>query len=408
MPTTQEKKKPAVKSHPWMFPLMCGLVVGIIGVGYWRQITVQPQLTIPNPVLPNPNAYDYFIHAEGMLKKVQNTVPSAKIDIERSIDSYKPQERDALLVQYQPALQKAQEGLKHSYYQPPIRDWTEMGAQRREACLNLPYLLELQAASKRDSGKMDEALSALLDAVQLAIAMQRGAMMYDAFLATRSAKRALNSLIALRQRLTAKQAHRVSRKLHEIASNAPTLGDIANEERWGMTARLMKDAKQPLRLNRNFEKVFVPDSLGGLNRATATFEMYTTSAKNIVEDYDICMSGLSESINFGIPLAGGNRRLPTTRYLLSLIRFPFREIGEAKRELHKAIVEFGLAAYHKEKQTYPDSLEMLVPQYLPGIPNDPLSPGQRFGYQRKGDAFEILNVSYIGQMTPPRKILPKN
>jgi hypothetical protein len=65
-----------------------------------------------------------------------------------------------------------------------------------------------------------------------------------------------------------------------------------------------------------------------------------------------------------------------------------RKAARVYSELDAARISLALHIYKNNNGAFPDSLEKLAPAILPEIPADPMT-GKPFGYQRKGDYFEL-------------------
>jgi hypothetical protein len=60
-----------------------------------------------------------------------------------------------------------------------------------------------------------------------------------------------------------------------------------------------------------------------------------------------------------------------------------------------AMVSFAAAGYRSDHGAYPDSVALLVPEYLPTWPVD-VFDGQPLRYARTGDAFTVYSVGVDG------------
>jgi hypothetical protein len=76
---------------------------------------------------------------------------------------------------------------------------------------------------------------------------------------------------------------------------------------------------------------------------------------------------------------------------------------DAMGRLRILIVELGVRAFWLQRGRLPDSLEHLVPDFLPGIPDDPYGVGA-IKYRVTGDEYVIYSAGYDGDDDGGRKV----
>ncbi len=72
---------------------------------------------------------------------------------------------------------------------------------------------------------------------------------------------------------------------------------------------------------------------------------------------------------------------------------------DAKRKADLAQIQTALAAYFKDKKTYPTELKELTPQFIAVLPTDPLSPKYTYRYKKTTSGFEL--TCYIESSNDP-------
>jgi hypothetical protein len=88
---------------------------------------------------------------------------------------------------------------------------------------------------------------------------------------------------------------------------------------------------------------------------------------------------------------GRRKRFLLTRILVPLFQTEFTSLARTEAHIHITHLALALRLYRLEHGTYPDTLEALVPDYLPSLPPDPFAQ-EPFRYRREGKGFVVYSV----------------
>src|SRR3954467_14992861 len=102
-----------------VFAVLAGLSIVFLLLVLWNVCAPMPPVTVPTPILPHPNAYDFYAQA--------GTVMVAGMDV-RDATAAQPSahectmaEKADLVAQNESTLQIARKGFFYPYLQPPVR-----------------------------------------------------------------------------------------------------------------------------------------------------------------------------------------------------------------------------------------------------------------------------------------------
>src|SRR5581483_9785088 len=160
------------------------LLLTAMGYGWLRYIDLDPNIRIPTPAMPSPNAYDFFRAAGQALiddKKIGYAISKAPAKPNTAGSTpgnhiYSLEEKEALVRINARALQLVRQGFAYPYQEPPARSVKTQFphiAQFR----SLARLLALEAQVKAARGDWQGAVNSGLDAMQLGAQFPHGAPM---------------------------------------------------------------------------------------------------------------------------------------------------------------------------------------------------------------------------------------
>ena len=95
------------------------VVAGLIYAAIWiNRVESVANLVVPTPVMPKPNAFDDFVAAGNEIVE-----PDQIVDCYRALgkDRYPNRAETAFLHKEAPALKRIRLGLRHTYWNPPVR-----------------------------------------------------------------------------------------------------------------------------------------------------------------------------------------------------------------------------------------------------------------------------------------------
>ena len=337
-------------------------VLAVGGAGWWQYRNLVPEISPQSVHLPSPNAYEDYLAAAALLVKG------------RSSRSWKPAtmasaERAGLLVQNREALERLREGLQHEYRNPPPdpagRRFSEL-----EDFGTLGTLLLLEGEQFEAQRKWAEAAESYLDCLQLGTDIPRGGGTFHAHVGAELQARSLEALQNLTPCLDTANSLRVLRELRTLDRANPELREILVNER-EMTVRFLSH------LLRTTSPLDAAPVTSFSQAPGPAIEYLLTPKQQVIQHYEGYMNGWIEHASQPYYLHPPTPALPRefeTRYLLT----PNDMIWShwTLRAAQWRVTETCLAAraYEATRGEPPASLEQLVPQYLPAVPQDPFAP----------------------------------
>lgn len=346
--------------------------------GLWAQTyldnPVPAAITVPPQHLPVPNAFDNLVEAgKAMVNPEQIKKPPTDLAAKRT-----------LLKKNARALALLRNGFPQQFSTP--RDLNrEKSEYLFRRAVWLTRLIRMESEIKRADGDQFGAVNCTLDNVQF------GGQLSYAGQGDISAAGVITQRTALKaawddlDHLNAQQAGKVGKRLDLIFSRQASAEDRLQEALWAymtITQRLVAEhvAQDPSDSGKQTEEYF-------LRKMHLYHNYYQQAIANARLPYPqqqslpLPPSGIRDFIN---DVESQNIRE---------ISFTLAHLLAKERLLRVALA---LRAYHLEHQSYPDSLDSLVPAYLTRLPADPftLTP---LHYQRTGKTYLLYSAGPDGQ-----------
>ena len=375
------------KRVPWshwdrLLMIVLGLIlILVVGFGLWSHaLEENPVVSVPEPQMPNPNAYDDFQAAGYAIVKYVKPVKAAGGPAAPPLTL----SDEAQWVRLNPApLQLVRAGLTHPYLRPPIRSFDTMlpeYAQARTLARLLAWQGELRAAHGDRAGAMD----ADLDAVQLGEMLPHGATLLGPRVGSECEDAGRHGTWAAVARLNAPQARAAARRLEQIRRLHVPFSATLQEQKWFGQAALSERMRQ-----RNWRFTLLRDlSDGGPCQALtsnpycrdtggASWATLASSKRSVMANYGRIMDAAIQNASLPYAAAAAAFSQPADPYSAGLLSF----LGEAPRlwgtdaDAQNALllVTLALRAYELDHRAYPAALSALVPVYLKAVPDDPFA-----------------------------------
>ncbi len=435
--------------------------VFVVGGGalWWQRASEFPNVVIPEPVLPVPNAYDFYVKAEALavgavpggasggaatgFAPVSTDTGGAKTG--RGGSPLAPvADRMALVALNWGAVETLRRGFAHPFVQPPDRSLSTPGpgyAKWRA----LARLLAFASRTCLDARQPNEAARYALDGVRLGTDVPRGGG-YIAWLVARACEQiSRKPLWDIAKTCDAATARTAARRLETIEQGRGSLRDTLTEEKYSGVVSL-REYFATLSVNQIAREIVS-------NRAATTGASATVGGTTFVSPLavgqvqaQIMMKGKGRIIRDNmmywdravavskIPY-GARPVLPrppsdpvNEQFTLDLDTL-FLRAAESHMAARLLAVRFALRAYQLEKNDYPATLADLVRAgYLQAVPGDPFAvPGPKgalppLGYRRiNARKFVLYSVgpdsrddggrpinNPLNRGAPPAKLRQKN
>ena len=361
------------------------LVVALVGGGglWWHDLNVPPVANVPNPTLPSPNAFDYFVHAGAQMKdeKATGDALSAKQG-DKTAHIYTDAERAALVAENAPTLADVREGLQYPYYNPPARAFDTpfpyYAKFRAEA-----RILSLDAQVKTAQGDHAGAVRSSLDAMQMGNMVPRGSPIIGGLVGI-----AIDAIGRRRvwkniDHLTETEARAAAHRLETINAQRIPCADALQEEKWTGQASLATMFQKFNTFQLAGQVALMAGGGEDLGEGKGQFNglmrhMAFRSKRRHFADYTQAMDDMIAYAkrpylpNDGGPVLSDE---PFVQMLVTIYPKARSKFDTAAMEDNLLTVAVALRAYHARHNDYPAGLDALVKDgILTRVPSDPFAP----------------------------------
>jgi hypothetical protein len=347
-----------------------------------------PQLEIPTPIMPNPNARDLFIQAANA---AQNGTALGTGNAPLPLG-----QQQQMLLSDAPALATMHQALNCPYMELPARRFTVMFphyAQLRSLARSVAFDSSVEAAS----GRWDAASELALDDVQMGEMIPHGGVIIGELVGVACGAIGRSQVWPTVDHVSATEARRALTRLQQCDALHVPYKDTLTEEKWFGLAG-MADT-----LRRTSGTVTMA-SANGTNRLAGVGMMLYVLALgkgrvmgNLRNTYDHVIAEASKPYapNF-------SNRLQPNGDMFSQMLLPVLGPGRMKElddlaQIRLLELAFAMRAYRLEHHELPNSLNDLVTAgYLKSIPADPFRASGPLMYRKDGAKPVIYSIGPDG------------
>lgn len=426
-----EKRKPKVAWSHWDRILIgaIGLIVALsIIVALWfHQLDINPQVSVPTPTLPKPNAYDYYMAAGNSLidhrkiiaaiyqhpsmaspsQPLPNISPSSGPGVVRPgsprpvadhLFSYFLAQKAALVQENAQTLKLLHEGFAYPYQPPPIRSFDNKHWPENKIH-PVVRLLRLKAQVETGRKEWSAAINSNIDIIQVGQEEAHGSPIAGADSGTIDQTIGSHDAWNCINHLTAVEAQAATRRLEYIQSRHVPWAETLQEEKWCKQASLLEVMHKP-----NW-RGYIRDKwinyFGGEEWTWTERTKWTLTSKRAV------MSNYTDSMNQRIanarrPYAAHPPDPPASSdiysdYLTSnLSGLQFMD-ASCQTQNNLLLVALALHTYKAKQGNYPATLTALVPKYLRAVPDDVFALSGPLHYKRAGQKYVLYSIGPDGK-----------
>jgi type II secretory pathway pseudopilin PulG len=219
------------------------LVLAAVGWLWW--IDLDPNVKVPNPTMPSPNAFTSFRAAGEALRREEAIaeLTDHKSNRPTSIPPT-PRDREVLVAQNAEALRLLRQGFVYEYREPPARSFNHLYPHYAKD-RSLARLLALEAAVYEEKGQIERANSSDLDAIDLGIEMQRGSTLIGKLVGIACEAIGRAGLWNRLDRMGESEAREAALRLESLNSLRTSMADTLTEEKYATVAGLMEMMRRP-------------------------------------------------------------------------------------------------------------------------------------------------------------------
>ncbi len=373
--------------------MMAGVLgaVFVLGFFYLRSLNVMPELEIPNPDMPSPNAYDTLIEAAAAIPDDRRLLHITGDEVPD------PAEVRSVLQENEDALRIVREGLRQEYRNPLVRSFYAS----RDPVYDidgLVQLLVLEGKANVYDGDMPGAMDAYLDAIQLALDLQRGGSLLHHMVGEINQRIARYALWDTIRGLDAETARQAAGRLEGLMEGRVPFHELVQEEKWATLASYLDLFEDP-----DWHDFVMQDvaSVKGLDSVHLKARLILTSNRKALRD---CAEFFDEWLEAAKHPYASRTSLPEpptdplSERVLKYVRIEHRAFSYTRSEVQNGLLltTLALRAFRIDEGLYPDSLYDLVPRYLARIPSDPFGISGPLRYKLNGDEYVLYSVGPDG------------
>jgi hypothetical protein len=373
-------------------------------------MNADPNVVIPSPALPQPNAYDFFRAAGSAVKdsdKIGFALAPKTASLPKDRPPYTRAEREALVRENADALRVLRAGFAFPYREAYIHSYNTVFPYYAEF-RNLARLLALEAQTEAARGDWSGAVNSRLDAMQLGTEIPHGGALIGKLVGIACQAIGRGETWDAVSHLNAAQSRSAAQRLEAILARRVPFADTMREEKWLGQGSLMEQFRKPDWRGEILSLAFANAGEGGPPEEAAVsvrnFELRTRllfdSKRKIMDSYTRYMD--AAIANTELPYAVRPPEPPLPGDIVNSLLLPTytrARFADVCDETQNALLTatFALHAYRLEHGVYPDTLSTLVPRYLRQIPSDPFAMRGLLRYRRDGQNYLLYSFGPDGK-----------
>jgi type II secretory pathway pseudopilin PulG len=372
-------------------------VIALLSVR-WYTTHQDPTVTIPNPVMPTPNAFDFYV-------KAGNAITNQKrIQIDEGVSStptvrYTLAQKDEILRQNSGVIDSLHAGFAYPYVNPPMRSF-DTDSRYYSKFREVARLLALQGQVRTEEGDWGGAAESYLDAMQMGEEIPHGSPLIGALVGIGCQAIGRRPMWKVVDHLDALQTRAAIDRLTNMLDRDVPFADSLQEEKWQVQAEMMdlfhnKPMKSASASSDTEEYHIAPSPV-----SMADLVYFFTSKKRIMHDFTVYMDQSSEQARQPYSLHLPPLHEPTdviNKILLPVFMNARFKAVDCETQNALLLVTLALHAFRLEQGHYPNTLAELAPGCLKRLPNDPFAAQGTFHYRLKGQSYLLYSVGPDGK-----------
>jgi hypothetical protein len=352
-----------------------------------------PVVSIPNPVMPKLNAFDFYVRAGNAIVGDKQITDAVSTD---STVSYSLKQKEALVGQNVGVVDVLHQGFAYPYLTPPLRSLnTELPYYKKFRLL--ARLLSLRGQVRAAHRDWSGAAENYLDGLRLGADIPHGAPLIGKLNGVACQKTARRPLWDVVDHLNAAQTHAVMARLTDIMARHVPFTDTIQEEKWTGQAYWLEICNGTL-------KTSSTAGANGSNEENLPSEsaIYLFRSKqSLIDDFtaymDRSLAIAREPYILRKPTPPPPKDIIGLNKLMTSVVLSSR-IKDVAAETQNGLllVTLALHAFLLEHGHYPKALEELMPASLRKLPDDPFAAQGTFRYRRTGEGYILYSIGPDG------------
>jgi len=408
------KQQSQCKVKRWLARLGYCLIVSCIAAGgFWYWINIPPQIDIPNPVMPNPNGYDYFLRAGAAFVKDDIGVDETT-DINLTPDKpkkYPIAAKEAWLQRNAKAFRLLREGLKYPSEHP-----RNTPSSRYSQFRGLARALVVESHARAERGDWNGAADSALDGLEFGYDIARGGPLTAGLVSNAVQAISLREMYQISSHLNAREAKLAAQRMEHLYAKRFPYFKTMQEEKWGYQAKMLELMKnkswrlktvlelsypaRTIALIQSLDSSYSPPSRLDTTKEFLKYsKIFFISNKTLIKNRNRMMDAY---------IVDGQMPYTKMRLVQPNSSDPFTQIFEstfndtrwnwARMNTYTVLdmTMLALRAYRLEKGHYPANLKELAPEYLKTVPIDPFDGTQPLRYNLQGKKYLLWSIGSDG------------
>jgi len=367
-----------------------GIVALMLAVcGYWYWINISPQITIPTPVMPQPNGYDYFIRAGAAFVPDENGVDETTDVHFVEGKSYPIAAKEAWLKQNAKALQLLREGLKYPVCQPPVYSFTtDYFEYRKFRSLTRAFIVQSHARAER--GNWSGAVQSALDGYHFGNEVVRGGPFVGGLVGIALKAIGLHELNTLLPHTDVTTAKLTAFRLEQMYHQRWPLEKTLQDEKWQNISGTLEIMQSASWRTNQFRNMNIP--------LVARLTWLTISKRKLINDWEASSNVLIANAKLPYiqqqPIPAFSN--PMVNALLPVFKRSRWNWARCDTLTLETMTMYALHAYKLNNGKYPASLKVLLPSYLKSVPVDPYDGIEPLHYKLQGNQYLLWSIGPDG------------
>jgi len=376
-------------------------VLAVIGAIWFINSNRMPEIKLPTPVMPSPNAYDYYTSAGNLIvdsKKIDEIVYEQTFSRTRTSPKvYSLAEKEALLANNEPALQMMRDGFDYECMAPVRRSFDALFPEFRHF-QNLGRLLYIESQIKSAKGDYAGAMDSCLDGIYFGVNAPSGGSRIHRLVGISNQKIVREDAWKLLEQMDAGECRAAAGRLEQIISKQVPVAKTLEEEKWfGIGA--FQEAVQKETMG-DFISSAIYDDNSLRSRIVWNIRALKTSKQKVIRNYSDYMDQLIE--NAKKPYALHLPDPPTPDDPVNSVLAPVLNRARFSDELNQLqnellLLKLAIRAYKLDNGRYPASLSDLTPDYIKSIPRDRFVLKGPIRYKQQGSSYVLYSVGPDGK-----------
>jgi len=373
-------------------------IVFIIAFGAWRQyVDAIPEVEIPTPKMPSPNAYDFYVKAGAAIIPAN---PSVDAIYERDATKVFPKaqwktryptaKKEAWLRRNAKALKLLRQGFKYPCRVPPKRSSDDHSRKTRPNMRALARMLSVENHARSERGHWKGNIENTIDILKLGHDVSQGGTVDDCLIGAAINATGRRDLWEILPHLNAADAMAATRRLEKIIATRVSYADVLREEKYYIQEVISK-VMHSWRATNLLRETDLPLKERWRNFATPR-RVILNNYTNYMDSWIAYVRKPYNTKTF-IPALPDDFVNQVWGHLFKRSYWNYTR-DEVSNSL--CLVALALRAYRMDHNRYPQKLNQLVPSYLKKIPIDPFGAGEPLHYKLAGREYSLYSIGPDG------------